>query len=117
MSEKKMTLNQTWKNCLRMWKWIDKVWEFDGAPVEVLKAVWMDDHGFEATIEEDCFFCEYDVQQGCEIEEDIDRCTYCPGVLVNALFHCTRKSYNYAEQPRKFYKKLLELDAKRKVKK
>ena len=56
-----MTLNQTWKNCIRMWEWIveqtEKGHEYS---VDDLKGQWLQDHGFNY-INSNCFFCKYDV--------------------------------------------------------
>ena len=101
-----MTLDQTWTNCLRMWKWIDKVWK-PGMSVVVLKKEWLEKWMPAANINSDCFFCEYDVQNGLE------SCNCCPGRLVNLRFTCDRKTYNYFKHPKKFYQKLLQLDARR----
>ncbi len=112
VGRKKMTLNQTWKNCLRMWKWIAKVCDSEeGRRVSIrrLKIRWMDTHMPDVHIEADCFFCKYNGDHRKE-----SACDACPGKLVSRRFHCWHNvSYRYDEDPKKFYKKLLHLDAKR----
>lgn len=104
-----MTLNQIWKNCLRMWKWIAKVWK-PGMDVESLKNQWLWKRFPELNVNSNCFFCDYQVSKnGFTLH-----CFSCPGILVNKRFNCQNKSYHYRHYPRKFYKKLLQLDAKRK---
>lgn len=109
---RKISLNQTWKNCLRMWKWIDKVYDPDSwmkCDVEDLKKEWLRKHIPDADITANCFFCEYN-----ESHPKFDEtCSHCPGKLVSRSFHCVdRPSYRYDRNPMKFYPKLLQLDAK-----
>jgi hypothetical protein len=109
-----MTLNQTWKNCLRMWKWIAKNWE-PGANIRVLKRQWFCKYKPQLDIESDCFFCEYQSQHNTKVDTlIIPDCMACPGKLVSKHFNCCCKTYNYEYHPKKFYQKLLQLDAKRK---
>ena len=115
MSEKRITLNQIWKNCLRMWKWIDKVWDKkNNVEVFILKKIWLNKWMPDINLNSDCFFCEWSIQNK---KKGDTYCTHCPGKLVSRSFECQWASYHYADHPKKFYKKLLELDAKRKVKK
>lgn len=103
-----MTLNQTWKNCLQMWKWIDRVWE-PGIGVTALKKQWMRMHLPTISVTFDCFFCDYD-----EVRGEKQRCVICPGRLVSNRFRCEAyTSYHWRDKPKQFYKKLLQLDAKR----
>jgi hypothetical protein len=108
-----MTLNQTWKNCLRMWKWISEEWDcISSADVCQLKRQWMVEYMPGVPLISNCFFCDYDANHNTSM------CDHCPGKLVSRSFDCTnRLSYNYVRQPKKFYKKLLQLDAKRRGKK
>jgi len=96
-----MNLEQTWENCLAMWKWISENW--DGCNVHELKKEWLEEHGF-SKIPNDCFFCEYD---------DTERCQNCPGRLVDRDFSCQMVAYHYADRPVEFYNKLLELNSRR----
>lgn len=111
--KKKLTLNQTWTLCLRQWKWtikqLDKDTEKD---VETLKEEWLKQHKYENdnNVENDCFFCEY-ATVICPKET---KCEDCPGQFVSKTFSCLRNRYHYYDKPHKFYKKLLELNEKRK---
>jgi len=111
----KLTLAQTWKLCLQMWKWIVKeIEKGTDLSVESLKQEWIDEHGYKA-IENDCFFCDYG-GSNMGYEGDASGCTNCPGRAVSKRFSCCAKSYHYYHKPKKFYQKLLELDAERKKK-
>ena len=116
---KKLTLTQTWTECLRMWRWIatkvrkgnsldveDLKEELD---VEDLKEEWARAHGFELELENDCFFCDYD-------EEHKDDCTFCPGKKVDPEFDCRESDYHFSNKPIAFYNKLVALNRKRKAK-
>lgn len=110
---KKLTLNRTWKLCLAMWKWITETWK-PGMNVYYLKGQWLQAHDYEIkNIISDCFFCNYDVNHRKDEEFE---CSSCPGKLVSKRFNCCRLSYCHNIKPLKFYKKLLQLDAKRKSK-
>lgn len=104
----KLTLNQTWRECIRMWKWIVKNCDGNSRLVEVLKAQWLKGHGY-TKVDSNCFFCEYD---GQHTQQEIG-CPECPGKLADKRFSCGRVTYSYIDLPKKFLKKLLELDAKR----
>lgn len=106
-----MTLNKTWKECLRMWKWIAEVWKPEMEVVS-LKKQWLREHGYGTiNLRNDCFFCEYMINNrdimSIRCEPD------CPGGLVNSRFSCVRLSYDYAEKPKAFYRKLVALNKKR----
>lgn len=101
------TLDRTWVNCLRMWKWISENWK-KGDNVVTMKKRWLRNNGFNAgSIKNYCFFCDYHSNEN----ED---CEICPGKLINSQFHCQNVTYNYYLKPKKFYAKLLHLNAKRK---
>ena len=104
-----MTLNQTWKNCLRMWKWIVSEWK-PGMDVESMKVEWLSKRKPSLNLESDCFFCQYDYDNR---SLNSAGCVFCPGNLVNKRFECCAKTYHYEYHPKAFYKKLLYLDAKR----
>ena len=100
----KYNLNDTWKYCLQMWKWIGKEWEKDNhSSILLLKDRWCRKHGFKY-IEADCFFCHYvETHAG-------DGCKKCPGRKVDKSFQCETLEYNYATQPIKFYKMIRKLN-------
>lgn len=109
-----LALNQTWKNCLRMWKWIAGEWKKGrtNEDVGILKREWVQKHGFIG-ITSDCFFCEYATKR---YSHDVPLCDNCPGHLVDKRFRCFATPYTH-HKPIKFYRKLLQLDAKRRAKK
>ena len=117
--KKKLTLDETWKYCLAMYKWIARQCELLlSAPTVIsigrLKCKWLEEHGF-SNIEFDCFFCDY------RVEKHRMDCRACPGKKVDRNFSCIDSLYSYYGQPTLFYKKLLELNkirlAKKRVKK
>lgn len=113
-----MTLNQTWKNCLQMWKWIDEVWDLE-MDVEKLKWQWLKEHG-NPKVHFGCFFCEYQEKNDPigdirgSLWDKSSGCQHCPGVIVDPHFHCENEQCHYLEDPKGFYQILLELDAIRK---
>jgi len=111
---KKMNLNDTWENCLAMWKWIAK--NANKASVFMLKARWLHRHGFNAnSIFNNCFFCEYAKHHrgGAGYENMKHGCRNCPGIKVDRSFDCAHKDYNFQRKPAAFYKKIVELNKKR----
>lgn len=118
---KKLTLNETWKQCLRMWKWIvgqldkGRCRVDDYETIDDLKHEWVKKFWKGKQPDHDCFFCWYannNRNKECDIEDDC--CKNCPGKLVSPSFDCIKKSYHFRDKPRAFYRKLLQLDAKRK---
>lgn len=111
---KKRTLNQTWILCLRMWRWIAKVWQtprYRRYDVIALKEIWTEKNGFYR-VQAACFFCDYDYKK-----TDVPNCEDCPGALIDPDFNCTEHNYNYGTKPVEFYKELLRLNRIRKAKK
>ena len=104
--KKKRTLNQTWILCLRMWRWIAKVWTPNGLSVCELKSQWVIDNGFRNyEVYGNCFFCSL-----------AESCWECPGRLIDPDFSCLNRDYDYEEKPVEFYKELLRLNRIRKAK-
>ena len=110
---KRLTLDETWVLCLKMWKWTDEQIEehgIDYAEENNLKRLWLKKQRFRRNIVLNCFFCDYACKQGGFLN-DLGNCPSCPGRLVRPNFHCEkRESYRWDEKPRKFYKKLVELN-------
>ncbi|KKK82643.1 hypothetical protein LCGC14_2801350 [marine sediment metagenome] len=108
---KKLTLDETWRLCLSMWKWIAKQ-KREGSkktPVQ-LKYQWMSAHGLEEKINADCFFCNYiTANKKCDI--------YCPGVKIDKDFNCATSGCHWYHDPIAFYNKLVSLNRKRLAKK
>ena len=111
-------LDRTWKNCLRMWKWITRVYKPCDS-VGYLKGVWLSEHGFDDGIDSDCFFCEYHAVK-CKNKNPNRKfqggsfCRFCPGGYVDKTFDCMLEKHNYGRHPKAFYQELVRLDKKRK---
>ena len=99
---KKLTLDETWKKCLAMWKWIagQPVKKVAKEGVLAFKAKWMKLNGYgKGDILLHCFCCHY-----CG-----EVCPKCPGQKVDSKFDCTDEDYTYHE-PVGFYNKIVELN-------
>lgn len=110
-------LDKVWVNGLKMWKWISENLPdgFSEASKDIkdfiidhLKQNWLQKNRFTKKIRNDCFFCEYDGKRK-------KQCISCPAKLASPEddFDCITSDYNYAYEPRLFYNKILELNAKR----
>lgn len=107
----KLSLNGSWRYSLQMWKWIvERVRQDSSLKVEDLKDEWILKHSRFDGIDNNCFFCEYDIQQKklC--------CSSCPGVLVDENFDCDAQGCVFSKRPIRFYEKLVALNKKRKAK-
>jgi len=115
---KKTNLNETWKLCLSMWRWIAKErGRSNYLSVYTLKAKWLRKHGFkENSVREECFFCEY-CSKHRTIKAETVGCPDCPGTKVDRSFDCRNTDYNFYSRPIAFYKKLLALNKIRTAKK
>lgn len=119
-------LDRCWKNCLRMWKWVSENLpkRFTGLStddkegvIDRLKQAWLGQNRFTKAIDHHCFFCEYD-ETVLRLNDSVWPCDNCPGKKVGGeQFHCCNTTYHYRNDPKAFYRKLLELDAKRTGKK
>ena len=102
---KKLTLNKTWEQCLKMWRWIVR----QPCPrcVNELKEKWLEKNGFDFDeLENDCFFCDYATRYGgCEIS--------CPGNIIDKNFCCGDYDYHFLRKPAAFLRKITELNKKR----
>ena len=110
---KRLTIDQTWEQCLKMWKWIsrrckgrDTLWCLRN--VGILKIEWLAERGIvEDEIFGDCFFCEYRAHShGKKINGDC----FCPARKIDEDFMCMDTPYGYAEAPRLFYAELKRLN-------
>ena len=105
---KKLNLDETWKKCLLMWRWIIR----QPCPRNVLrlKEKWLKKNGFDyGDIESDCFFCDY--------ANRYMGCFSCPGGKVEKNFSCCNYDYHYFYKPVAFLKKITELNKIRLAKK
>lgn len=107
---KKLTLNKTWTECLRMWRWIAKEKRAGNKSyIYNLKAEWLKKHGYvpnDKDVECNCFFCEYDLHKN-------DNCRACPPKKIEPKFDCRNEDYHFNEKPIAFYNKLVALNRKR----
>lgn len=113
---KKLTLEQTWKYCLQMWKWIAE--QRKGNPTQnivFLKWEWLKKHAYYSVMN-DCFFCEYNSRHKTKDTKPRKGCPRCPAFLVDSRFNCMDTPYDYAKHPIEFYQKLVKLNKKRKAK-
>ncbi len=108
-------LDRSWKNCLRMWKWISENlpdWFSESSNdikdfvIDALKQNWLKKNKFTKKVAQDCFFCAYDVKHGNE-------CESCPAGLVKRGFHCTDLNYHFTYNPVEFYNEIVRLNSKR----
>ncbi len=109
------TLDRSWINCLRMWKWISENLPegFSEAGdfikrfiIEHLKIQWLKENKFTKLLPSDCFFCEASGKGtgGCE---------KCPAALVKRGFCCREDGFHYALNPINFYHRILKLNKRR----
>ena len=98
--KKRMALDEIWKQCLKMWRWIVR----QPCPRDIgkLKREWLRKHGFN-DIFCDCFFCD-------AVKENKSRCLQCPGKKVDKSFDCNNDDYYYYEKHAAFLRKITELD-------
>lgn len=107
---KKMTLDETWKNCLAMWEWIAEKWAQGYRDIHKLKGEWLTEHGFgeEDNVRCNCFFCEAAGNPGCDA---------CPARLVDDSFWCQGPECDWRDSPIEFCQRLLQLNEIRLAKK
>lgn len=113
---KRLTLDETWKNCLSMWRWIAKEKENENADgVWALKRQWIEENDLEThEVQNKCFFCEYDRENsGINPDRHTDSCPDCPGSIVDPSFDCYHPDYDFEADPIAFYNKLVSLNRKR----
>lgn len=118
MKTKKLTLDETWVLCLRMWKWIAKQVRVDSKlDVEKLKDEWLERNWKGEPLEESCFFCEYAATHNREAKGYRGDCpcgrSTCPAAFVDKQFSCVDNDCNYNDHPIPFYNKLVSLNRKR----
>lgn len=112
---KRLTLNETWKLCLQMWKWIAGQARAGRTDVWPMKEQWLEEHGFDfddESINNACFFCEYHRQHPIKAED----CN-CPAIKIDKAFSCMGGAYDFKRHPIAFYNKLVSLNRKRLKKK
>jgi len=117
---KKLTLDQTWKKCLSMWRWIAKQKREGSSKDGVgLKHEWLENHGWQQfKIQENCFFCERAVLLIGHTDTLGVGCSgKCPAQKIEKDFDCQVNGCHWAYDPIAFYNKLVSLNRKRLAKK
>lgn len=109
-----MKLDETWVECIKMWRWVVKrvgKTEFNASQ---LKWQYIEEHFPGLALDCDCFFCEYAVRAENKSYKrygvDKETCNYCPGKKVDKDFSCMNPKYRYSVRPNAFLKELLRLD-------
>jgi hypothetical protein len=106
----RISLEETWRICLNMWRWIVMQRKRgDRRSVNKLKTEWLEKHSFDIYIEAECFFCAY-------VSKRNSGCRLCPGAKVDGEFRCFNRKYHWVTRPVAFYEKIKELNRKRKKK-
>lgn len=115
MAKKKLTLDETWKYCLQMWKWIvEQIKNGNNLSLSFLKYEWLRQNGFASeSVRLGCFFCEYREKSGLNCEEEYG----CPAQKIDKTFDCVSPHIHYSRNPEAFYAELLRLNKIRKGKK
>jgi hypothetical protein len=110
---KKLNLEDTWKYCMRMWRWIaDRIGAGDKRTIVDLKDAWIEKHNVEYLVN-NCFFCQYNFRP--IIRDNCDNCDNCPARKINKGFHCGNVGYAWHSKPIKFYNQLRKLNKLRKL--
>ena len=111
---KNLDLDKCWKLCKQMWKYVAGEVELRSTAedVEVLKKIWLREHGFNPQdVAGNCFFCEYSEQIIKEFDIGVfSECDFCPGRLAEPAFYCGIDEYDYQNKPQAFYQEILRLD-------
>ena len=105
----KLTLDKTWDECLKMWRWIvrqscprDDIGELKRRYIEKKEL---------PDIFCGCFFCEYNVTRRKKASKRLSGgCCFCPARKIDKDFLCDNNNYNYAAKPAAFLRKITELN-------
>jgi hypothetical protein len=111
---KRLTVNETWEQCLDMWKWISLcIGRKTKKSLGDLKEEWLQKNGLsKSTIQDNCFFCDL----AKRIDDRSGKgwfypsCVSCPGKKVDEYFQCENLQYHFFENPLAFYAKLKRLN-------
>lgn len=112
---KRLPLDQTWTECLKMWRWVVRQVKAakakgKGWNVQDLKTEWMEKQGYRPLeIKNDCFFCEHDGRKG--------NCSLCPGRKIDKTFYCSHWDYSWEFRPTAFLARVNRLNKIRLAKK
>lgn len=105
MPKKKLTLDETWKQCLKMWRWIVKQKKLHPySEVNVLKRKWFRKYSPRDSKLAHCFFCDYNkANHG-------GYCRKCPATVIDQSFYCGNSKYHFAYEPTAFLKEITRLN-------
>lgn len=115
----KLSLNETWKRCFKMWKDMIAVLKIASEDEDVtidvaaIKKIWLQLNGYKKYICNDCFFCDYVENSTNGHIEDPDipgGCPTCPGTKIDPNFACQKARCHWAENPEGFYQELIRLN-------
>ncbi len=97
-----MNLQDTWRNCDKMWEWIAENWDGTVHPAD-MKIEWLKKNRFTRERKWECFFCDYTVDKDFHVD-----CSKCPAFgNKSGSFACEHyKTYNWQEEPKAFYRKI-----------
>ena len=87
-------LDETWRLCLEMWKWIAEEWSTERKKSVIrLKKQWLRKNKFDRDcIFLNCFFCA--ASEGF--------CHRCPGMIVDPDFSCDNDKYDFRTRTGEF---------------
>ncbi|HDY89160.1 MAG TPA: hypothetical protein ENH82_13725 [bacterium] len=109
-----LTIDKAWALCIKQWREIIKLWRLGEGDICTLKRRWVRENNYdEHSIRSNCFFCEYARCAFLRSKSYDGWCDFCPAYKVDSSFHCGNHAYDYADEPEKFYKKILALNRKR----
>ncbi len=110
-------LDRSWKNCLRMSKWISENLpdgfselsdDIKRSIIGHLKLQWLGENRFTRPLLNNCFFCEFNESSDAPMD-----CEKCPAGLVKKGFCCMEEDFHYALNPINFYRRILKLSKRR----
>jgi hypothetical protein len=116
---KRLSVNETWEQCLAMWKWISRRCGDSETYLKVirLKEEWLKKYKQDSGRDK-CYFCMYDqTHRTGGFDNHSEHCHLCPGKAVDKGFHCESEEYLYSSKPRLFYAELKRLNKIRLAKK
>ncbi len=108
---KRLTLDQTWIECMRLWKHIARkvraaIKAGEKWNVDDLKREWCIKHGCEG-LNLSCFFCEYDDERQNRLGSR--DCSFCPAKKIDKGFYCSEGELSCFDNPLDFYAELRRL--------
>jgi len=126
---KRLTVNETWEQCLAMWKWISRQCKVKSYRESIYdyKEAWSTKNGYkEGDIRELCFFCHKGQlrlaatklpKREWLTKYATSQCPYCPAMDIDSDFDCFNSEYHFELKPRLFYAELKRLNKIRLAKK